>query len=32
MAGSAYLVALGAIHLITPRLEPARLGESGAAN
>jgi ACS family hexuronate transporter-like MFS transporter len=25
MAGSAYLVALGAIHLLTPRLEPTRI-------
>jgi ACS family hexuronate transporter-like MFS transporter len=26
MAGSAYLIALGAIHILTPRLEPARIG------
>ena len=26
MAGCAYLVALGVIHLLAPRLEPVRLG------
>jgi hypothetical protein len=26
IAGGAYLVALAAIHLLAPRLEPARLG------
>ena len=27
MAGSAYLIALGAVHLLAPRLQPAHLGE-----
>jgi ACS family hexuronate transporter-like MFS transporter len=28
IAGSAYLLALGVIHLIVPHLEPAQLGEA----
>ena len=31
IAGSAYLVATAAIHLLLPRLEPMRLAERGAA-
>ncbi len=29
MAGSAYLIALAAIHLLAPRLEPAPIGQAG---
>jgi ACS family hexuronate transporter-like MFS transporter len=28
LAGSAYLLALGVIHFLAPRLEPAKLGEA----